>query len=149
MTMNILFLCTGNSCRSQMAEGLARHLAFPDAAFYSAGIIAKGLDPLAVESMLEVDIDIANHRSKTLDDLGDIRFDLVITLCGNAHETCPVFPHNARVIHRGYEDPPKLAMNARSKEEKLGHYRAVRDQINSFLTSQEFGALISRKEISS
>ncbi len=146
--MNVLFLCTGNSCRSQMAEGLAKQLKLPGINFASAGVIAKGLDPLAVEVMKEIGIDISNQTSNTLDEVGGTEFDLVITLCGHAHESCPVFPRRTKVVHRGFDDPPQLARDAKALEEKLGYYRAVRDQIKSFLTSQEFGTLISGKEIS-
>jgi len=143
--MNTLFLCTGNSCRSQMAEGLTKQLVLPGVAFYSAGVVAKGLDPLAIEAMHELGIDISNQTSNTLDDLGEIDFDLVITLCSHAHESCPVFPHNAEIIHHGFDDPPRLASDAESKAEKIVHYRLVRDQIKSFLSSPEFEALISQR----
>ncbi|MGV6815216.1 MAG: arsenate reductase ArsC [Phycisphaerales bacterium] len=140
---NVLFLCTGNSCRSQMAEGLAKQLDLPGINFASAGVIAKGLDPLAIEAMSEIGIDISNQTSNILGEMGDIEFDLVITLCGHAHESCPVFPHRTKVIHHGFDDPPQLARDAETREEKLGHYRPVRDQINSFLASQEFGMHLS------
>ena len=143
---NVLFLCTGNSCRSQMAEGLAKRLALPDVDFYSAGITAKGVDPLADEVMRELDIDISNQTSNTLDEFGHLRFNLVITLCGNAHESCPVFSKCTAVIHHGFEDPPSLAADVESKEERLGVYRQVRDQINSFLKSNEFESLISENK---
>lgn len=129
----VLFLCTGNSCRSQMAEGWARHL-YPDSVrAYSAGIQKHGLNLNAVRVMNEVGIDISDHDSKTLEDLGPVEFDLVITVCGHAHETCPVFLGNARVIHQGFDDPPRLAENAASEEEALGHYRRVRDEIGAFM----------------
>ena len=131
--MNVLFLCTGNSCRSQMAEGWARHLGIAGIGPYSAGIVAKGLDPRAVAVMAEAGVDIAHQRSKTLDDLSGIVFDHVITLCGHARETCPAFPGARRVIHRGFDDPPALAGNAASGEEALHHYRRVRDEIGAFI----------------
>ena len=131
----VLFLCTGNSCRSQMAEGWARHL-YPDSIrAYSAGIQKHGLNLNALSVMKEAGIDISDHQSKTLDDLGPVEFDLVVTVCGHAHETCPVFPGNARVIHHGFDDPPRLAETASSEDEALGHYRRVRDEIGEFMKS--------------
>ncbi len=132
---NVLFLCTGNSCRSQMAEGWARALKGDEIAPYSAGIETHGLNPNAVNVMAEAGVDISNHRSKTLDDLQDVDFDYVVTVCGHAHETCPVFPANAKIIHAGFEDPPKLAMDAKTEEEALSHYRRVRDEIRAFIES--------------
>jgi len=133
LLMNVLFLCTGNSCRSQMAEGWARHLALDGISPFSAGTVAKGLDPRAVQVMAEAGVDIAQQRSKTLDDLSGITFDHVITLCGHAHETCPIFPGTTRVTHRGFDDPPKLAENAVSEDAALDHYRRVRDEIRAFV----------------
>lgn len=129
----VLFLCTGNSCRSQMAEGWARHLHEDKIEAYSAGIERHGLNLHAVRVMAEIGIDISGHRSKTLDDLGDIPFDLVVTVCGHAHETCPVFPRDARVVHRGFDDPPKMAERAASPEEALECYRRVRDEIGAYI----------------
>ncbi len=130
--LKILFLCTGNSCRSQMAEGLARHLKRDEIEAYSAGTEPKGLNPLAVEVMQELGIDIAGHQSKHVKELGNISFDYVITLCGSAHESCPLF-RGSKVMHFGFEDPPKLAANAKSKQEQLVFYRQVRDQIRDFV----------------
>ncbi len=131
--MNILFLCTGNSCRSQMAEGWARHL-WPDQFTpYSAGIETHGLNPNAVEVMAEAGVDISNHNSKHVDDLRDVSFHYVVTVCGHANEHCPVFGGDAKVIHVGFEDPPKLAADAKSKEEALHCYRKVRDEIRDFV----------------
>jgi len=131
--LKILFLCTGNSCRSQMAEGWARHLKSTEIEPYSAGIETHGLNPNAVKVMAEAGVDISQHRSKHVDDLKDIPFDFVITVCGHANENCPIFPRKARVVHVGFDDPPKLAKNAASQEEALGHYRRVRDQIRHFV----------------
>ncbi len=133
--ISVLFLCTGNSCRSQMAEGLCRHLRgdLIDAA--SAGIETHGLNPFAVEAMKEIGIDISGHKSKKLADLGPRDFDYVVTVCGHANETCPFFPAKTKVIHRGFDDPPKLAVNASSREEALSHYRRVRDEIRDFILS--------------
>jgi arsenate reductase len=99
----------------------------------SAGLEKHGLNPFAVKVMREIGIDISSHLSKTVDDLADRKFDYVVTVCGHANETCPVFPAQTRVIHRGFDDPPKLALGAASEEEALGHYRRVRDEIKSFV----------------
>jgi arsenate reductase len=129
----LLFLCTGNSCRSQMAEGLLRHI-WPDQfEVWSAGIERHGLNPRAVRVMREIGIDISGHESKTLDDLGEREFDYVVTVCGHANETCPVFPGRTTRLHAGFDDPPKLAANARTEEEALGHYRRVRDEIGRYV----------------
>jgi arsenate reductase len=129
----VLFLCTGNSCRSQMAEGWARHLRAKSLKAYSAGIETHGLNPRAVAVMGEAGVDISNQRSKHLDELADVAFDYVVTVCGHAHESCPVFPGGAKVIHHGFDDPPRLARDAADEQEALGHYRRVRDEIRAFI----------------
>ena len=116
-----------------MAEGLARHVWGDRFAVYSAGIEQHGLNPLAVKAMQELDIDIAGHRSKTLADLGDTKLDYVITVCGHADETCPVFGGPTKRLHVGFDDPPKLAANAATEEEAMHHYRRVRDEIAEFV----------------
>ena len=131
----VLFLCTGNSCRSQMAEGFARHLRGDQIEVYSAGLEAHGLNPRAVQVMAEAGVDISGQRSKQVDQLLGIAFDFVVTVCGHADEHCPVFPGQTRVIHVGFDDPPKLAQAARSEEEALGHYRRVRDEIQRYIES--------------
>lgn len=131
--MRILFLCTGNSCRSQMAEGWARTLHAGRVEACSAGVSAKGLDPRAVRVMEEVGVDISGQRSKHVAELRDDVFDLVVTVCDNARESCPVFPGPTRVMHRSFDDPPHLARKAESEEEALGHYRRVRDEIRRFV----------------
>ncbi|MFU8896164.1 MAG: arsenate reductase ArsC [Gammaproteobacteria bacterium] len=131
--LKVLFLCTGNSCRSQMAEGWARHLKSDQLEPYSAGLETHGLNPHAVRVMAEAGVDISGHYSKTLDDLGDVVFDHVVTVCGHAHETCPVFPGGARVVHMGFDDPPRLAKAATDAEQALGHYRRVRDEIRAYV----------------
>jgi len=131
--MKILFLCTGNSCRSQMAEGWARHLKRDRLDAYSAGIETHGLNPNAVRVMAETGVDISDHQSKHLDQLRDVAFDHVVTVCGHAHESCPVFPGATRVTHVGFDDPPRLARDAATEEEALGHYRRVRDEIRAFV----------------
>jgi len=129
----ILFLCTGNSCRSQMAEGWARALRGDAIEPYSAGIETHGLNPRAVQVMAEAGVDIAGHRSKHVADLMDVPFDYVVTLCGHAHETCPMFPGKAKVVHVGFDDPPALAKDAATEEEALAPYRRVRDEIKQFV----------------
>ncbi len=130
---NVLFLCTGNSCRSQMAEGWARHLKGNVLEPYSAGIETHGLNPNAVRVMAEAGVDISGHRSKHLDELADVEFDHVVTVCAGAHESCPAFPGATKVTHVGFDDPPRLAKNAATEEEALNHYRRVRDQIRAFV----------------
>lgn len=125
--ITVLFLCTGNSCRSQMAEGWARRLKGDVIEPYSAGIVAQGLNPSAVKVMAEAGVDISGHRSKLLAELIDIPFDYVVTVCDDANEPCPVFPGKARRFHAGFADPPRLAKNAGTEEEALSHYRRVRD----------------------
>ena len=131
----VLFLCTGNSCRSQMAEGWARSLLGDRIEAHSAGTVAKGLDPLAVAAMAEVGVDISQQESKELSELGNLRFDLVITVCAHADEHCPVFPGETVKVHRGFDDPPALTRNSSSQEEALAVYRRVRDEIRAFTTS--------------
>ena len=130
----ILFLCTGNSCRSQMAEGLARALKGDEVEAYSAGIETHGLNPRAVKVMAEIGIDISGHHSKNVQELLNIPFDYVITVCGHANETCPVFPGRTKIVHAGFDDPPALARSAASEEEALSHYRRVRDEIRAFVS---------------
>ncbi len=131
--MNILFLCTGNSCRSQMAEGWARHLRSDRFTAYSAGIETHGMNPHAVQVMAEAGVDISRQFSKTPADLGTVKFDYVITVCGHADEHCPTFPAGTRVVHAGFEDPPKLTRHLPDGEEKLAGYRRVRDEIRRFV----------------
>ena len=132
---NILFLCTGNSCRSQMAEGFARHFKRDEINAWSAGVKAGHIDPRVVRVMAESGIDISGHVSKNVDDLMEIHFDYVITLCGHAYESCPVFPGKTKKVHEGFDDPPALARNESLEEEKLAHYRRVRDEIRIFVES--------------
>lgn len=131
--LKVLFLCTGNSCRSQMAEGWVRHLKGDLFDPYSAGLEKHGLNPHAVRVMAEAGVDISGQCSKTLDDLGPVVFDFVVTVCGHANEHCPVFPGKTRVVHIGFEDPPKLVAHFPDEEEKLAVYRRVRDEIRRFV----------------
>ena len=134
--MKVLFLCTGNSCRSQMAEGWCRSL-LGGAGFqaFSAGTSPSALDPLAIEVMAEAGVDISGNRSKHLESLDCTDFDLVVTVCDAARENCPVLPGAARKIHKSFDDPPYLARKAASKDEALEVYRRVRDEIRAFVES--------------
>ncbi|MDC7246341.1 MAG: arsenate reductase ArsC [Sphaerochaetaceae bacterium] len=133
----ILFLCTGNSCRSQMAEGWTRHLKGDLIDAYSAGIEVHGLNEKAVAVMKEAGVDISSHQSKHVNDLKDIDFDYVVTVCGHAKEHCPLFLGKGKVTHVGFEDPPQMAKELAEKgygeEEQMNCYRKVRDQIRSFV----------------
>jgi arsenate reductase (thioredoxin) len=142
--LKVLFLCTGNSCRSQMAEGWARHLKGELLDAYSAGTHPKGLDPLAVQVMADVGIDISTQQPKSLNAVQYLPFDYVITVCSDAHETCPVFPGRARIVHRGFDDPPRLAAAAKSPQEARCHYARVRDEIKAFI-EQLPDALLTEK----
>jgi len=131
--LKVLFLCTGNSCRSQMAEGWAKALKSDAIEAYSAGIETHGLNPNAVKVMAEAGVDISGHRSKNVADLMDVPFDYVVTVCGHANETCPMFPGKAKVVHVGFDDPPAMAKEAKSEQEALDCYRRVRDEIRAFV----------------
>ena len=131
--LKILFLCTGNSCRSQMAEGWAKALKGDVLDAYSAGVETHGLNPLSVKVMAEAGVDISNYRSKQVGELRDVDFDYVVTVCGHAAESCPVFPGKTKIIHVGFDDPPRLAAGAATAEERLAPYRRVRDEIRAFV----------------
>ena len=131
--IKILFLCTGNSCRSQMGEAWTRRLRGDLIEPYSAGVNPHAVDPLAVKALAEVGMDISGSTSKSPEDLGDIEFDYVITVCDNANQTCPVFPAKTKVVHVGFDDPPRLAKNAKNEEQAMSHYRRVRDEIKAFV----------------
>jgi arsenate reductase len=135
--LKLLFLCTGNSCRSQMAEGWTRALKGDQIEVYSAGIETHGLNPNAVKVMAEAGIDITGHKSQLLEEFNDVNLDVVVTVCGHAHETCPFFPGNCKVVHVGFDDPPgmarELAAKGASEEEQLACYRQVRDEIKAFV----------------
>jgi arsenate reductase len=131
--LKVLFLCTGNACRSQMAEGWARRLKGDQIEPYSAGIEAHGLNPDAVRVMAEAGVDISGQRSKLVNELAGTEFDYVVTVCDNAHESCPLFLGKAKVIHAGFDDPPRLAAGAKTEEERSAPYRRVRDEIRAFV----------------
>ncbi|MBN1942872.1 MAG: arsenate reductase ArsC [Phycisphaerae bacterium] len=132
----ILFLCTGNSCRSQMAEGWARAMKGDVIEACSAGIEVHGLNPSAVKVMAEAGVDISGQKSKNVAELMDIPFDYIVTVCSHAKENCPMFlakTGKARMVHVGFDDPPRLARKARTEEEAMDCYRRVRDEIRAFI----------------
>lgn len=136
--IKLLFLCTGNSCRSQMAEGWARALKRDEVEAHSAGIETHGLNPHAVKVMAEAGVDISAHVSKSIDAVKDIPFDYVVTVCGHANETCPMWlSGSAKVVHVGFDDPPALARELAAagvdEQTQLDCYRRVRDQIRAFV----------------
>ncbi|NIL97083.1 MAG: arsenate reductase ArsC [Planctomycetales bacterium] len=129
----VLFLCTGNSCRSQMAEGWAKALLPDQLEAYSAGIEPHGMNPHAVAVMAEAGVDLSAQYSKTVDELADIQWDCVVTVCGHADRHCPAFRQGTPVLHAPFDDPPKLAATAGSPAEGLQHYRRVRDEIRQLV----------------
>lgn len=131
--VKVLFLCTGNACRSQMAEGWTRFLKGDAIEAYSAGVEPHGVDPRAIRAMAEAGVDISAHTSKHVDALEDMEPDYVVTLCSSAQQACPVFPSKSRVLHFGFDDPPALAAGAKTEEEAMSHYRRVRDEIRRFV----------------
>ena len=134
----VLFLCTGNSCRSQMAEGWARHLFGDKVEAYSAGTDPHGMNSRAVRVMQEAGVDMSSHRSKHLSEFLDVVFDCVVTVCNNAHESCPTFPGAHQMVHRSFDDPPQLAKGAKGAKDEEGaliYYRRVRDEIREFVIS--------------
>ncbi|HUW31206.1 MAG TPA: arsenate reductase ArsC [Planctomycetota bacterium] len=143
--LKVLFLCTGNACRSQMAEGWARMLKGHTIEAYSAGVQPHGLDPRAIKVMAEAGVDISGQRSMHLRELMDISFDYVVTVCDNANGQCPFFPGKTKVVHVGFDDPPRLAAGARTEEEALAPYRRVRDAIRDFVRELPM-LLTGRKE---
>jgi arsenate reductase len=128
--ITVLFLCTGNSCRSQIAEGWANYLKGDVIDAYSAGIRPIGVNPKTIQVMAEADVDISGHTSKHIDDLGGIDFDYVVTVCDNAREQCPIFPGRAKLIHKAFNDP---YFATGTEEEILDEFRKVRDQIKTFV----------------
>ncbi|GMH41365.1 hypothetical protein BSKO_09275 [Bryopsis sp. KO-2023] len=128
----LLFLCTGNSCRSQMGEGFARKKLGDAVDVYSAGVIAKGVNPFAAKVMAEKGIDLSTHKSQVVGEFLDKNVTVVLTVCGHAHETCPAFPKEAKIIHHAFDDPPHLAEGL-SEEEALPIYRRVRDEIQEYV----------------
>ena len=128
----VLFLCTGNSARSQMAEGLMRHLRGNEFEVSSAGTEPKGIHPMATEVMKEIGIDISAQRSKHLDEYVAEQFNYIVTLCYHAAKTCPFFPGNGERMHHSFPDP---AAAEGSREEKIEMFRRVRDELREFILS--------------
>ena len=128
--IKVLFLCTGNSCRSQMAQGWARHLKADLIKPYSAGVCPSGVNPKAIKVMAEAGVDISMHTSKHVDELMGIDFDYVITLCDNARQNCPVFTGHAKLIHRTFEDPTLVTG---SEDKIMTAFRKTRDKIRAFI----------------
>jgi arsenate reductase len=116
-----------------MAEGWARHLKGDVIDAYSSGVEPHGMNPDAVKVMGEAGVDITGQSSKHVDDVKGVPFDYVVTVCDGAHESCPLFPGRTKVVHVGFDDPPRLAKAAKSEGEALGHYRRVRDEIKAFI----------------
>ena len=131
--LKVLFLCTGNSCRSQMAEGWARRLLGDRLEPASAGVAPTSIDPRAVQVMQEVGVDLAGQQSKHVDELPNLEFDLVVTVCDDARQACPRLPGTTRTTHVGFDDPPRLAAETDDEEQALVHYRRIRDEIRSFV----------------
>lgn len=127
----VLILCTGNSARSQMAEGLLREIGGNYFEIESAGVERSSVRPEAIEAMSEIGIDISNHRSKSVDEFTGQNFDYIITVCDNAKESCPVFPGQAERIHQSFEDPPAATVG--DYESRLNIFRRVRDEISEWL----------------
>lgn len=131
--LRVLFLCTGNSCRSQMAEGWARALKSDVIEPCSAGTNPHGMNARAMKVMAEAGVDISRQWSKHVNELAAVPLDYVVTVCDSANETCPIFPGKVKRLHVGFDDPPRLARDAKSEEEALAHYRRVRDEIEAFV----------------
>ena len=136
MEKNILFLCTGNSCRSQMAEGFGKALKGSKFNFFSAGTKKHGINQRAVKVMREVGVDISDHTSNLVEELNTDRFDYIITVCSHAHETCPYVAHS-NVVHVGFDDPPALTKDMDDEDQILSTYRRVRDEIKLMVTDIE------------
>jgi arsenate reductase len=132
MKKKVLFLCTGNSARSQMAEGLLRHLRGKEFEVFSAGVAPKGVHPAAIQVMKEIGIDISQQKSKHADDLQVKEFDYIITLCDHAAQNCPIFPGRGERMHHGFSDPAAAVGN---DHEVLEAFRKVRDELKQFILS--------------
>ncbi len=129
----ILFICTANACRSQMAEGFANALRGDVIEAFSAGVLPIGVLDETVEVMKEAGVDISKQYAKRVSTFINSQLDYVITLCDPARESCPVFLGETKVVHHGFEDPPYLARNAKTREEALDHFRRIRDEIKAFV----------------
>ena len=132
MKKNIMFLCTGNSCRSQMAEGFAHKYWDHEFNVYSAGTKKHGMNERAMKVMKEAGVDISSQYSKTVEELPNVTFDYVVTVCDHAHENCPYFS-GGKIVHVGFQDPPGLTKDMKDEEQILAVYRRVRDEIEAFI----------------
>lgn len=128
----LLFLCTGNSCRSQMAEAYGKNY-LENCDVYSAGLEKQGLNPYMLKVMKEDGYEMQGHYSKTLNDVNEINFDVVVTVCGHAGETCPMYLKKAQMIHKGFDDPAQVTG---SEEEILGQFRKIRDEIKNYIKNE-------------
>ncbi|MEZ4754440.1 MAG: arsenate reductase ArsC [Bdellovibrionota bacterium] len=135
MKPKVLFLCTGNSCRSQMAEGWGKSLLRDKCEVYSAGTEPHPLNQRAVKAMNESGVDISNHSSKSVESLKSVPFDLIVSVCDSAAKSCPTPPEGVRIIQAPFDDPPQLAENSKTENEAMSHYRRVRDEIKEFVLS--------------
>ena len=142
--LRVLFLCSANASRSQMAEGWARHLKGDAIEAYSAGVEPQAVNPLAVRVMAEARVDISKQRSKHVRELTGIPFDFVVTLCDQARETCPVFPGGGIRVHVGFDDPYTLTQDVGDEAKKLRVYRRVRDEIRDFVESLPAALVFAR-----
>jgi arsenate reductase len=133
--LNILFLCTGNSCRSQMAEGWTNHLKGDVINCRSAGTETHGLNPMAVKAMVEAGVDISHHKFQLVDDFLGGKWDFMNTVRGNAHETCPMFPGRVKIVHAEFDDPPTLSKEESTEKGAMTQDRKVRDEIRAFVES--------------
>lgn len=140
--INVLFLCTGNSCRSQIAEGWANHLKHDIIEAHSAGIRPIGVNPKTIKVMAEAGVDISGHTSKRIDDLVGVDFDYVVTVCDNAREECPIFPGRAKLVHKAFDDPYYATG---SEEEIMAEFRRVRDQIKAFV--EQFPEILANSDL--
>ena len=139
----ILILCTGNSCRSHLAEGILRTALGPAATVASAGSNPTcTVHPMAIEVMAEIGVDISAQSSQHIDEFADVELDVVVTVCNRAADSCPIFRGTTRVIHHAFDDPPKLAAGAETEEEALEPYRRVRDEIRAFVSSLPEGLML-------
>ena len=129
----ILYLCTGNSCRSQMAEAWTRHLQADEWQAFSAGSAPSAMDPLAMEAMKMAGVDISRQRPKPMGEFLEQNFDYIVTLCDNARAACPMFQGGGKKVHRGFDDPPALARFAKTHAEAMAHYLRVTDEIKEMV----------------
>jgi arsenate reductase (thioredoxin) len=144
--IKVLFLCTENACRSQMAEGLINHDFKGEVQAFSAGVRATQVNPRAIQAMAEISINISGQRSKSMDEFREDHFDLAITLCDQAQRECPMFPGAARLIHMGFPDPAKAAG---TEEEIMSEFRKVRDEIRQKMVSFLREEIMAKKQAQS